>query len=94
MLRAHFEVIKHTNNYILIEDLANTSGTMTVTNDAEEVISRLIDSGYVNYSTRVFYIDTEGRVDELEHNGKEFIGFKNGYDNLQIFYVEMGDIEI
>lgn len=50
-------------------------GTMTITNAAEVVIAELAAAGLLA-GRQVFYRDTEGRWDELLHDGGAFLGFK------------------
>lgn len=52
--------------------LDNNLGGRSVTNDAENVVEYLY-SVYGN--RRIFYIDSEGILDELRHNNGNFVGF-------------------
>jgi len=47
-------------------------GGRSVTNDAENVVEYLYNL-YGN--RRIFYIDSEGILDELRHNNGNFVGF-------------------
>ena len=48
------------------------TGGMTITNAADEVVEAILSiCGFV----RIFYYDTDGRFDELVHNGKVFTQF-------------------
>ena len=46
---------------------------MSVTNDAENVVAFILQTVG---NRRIIYKDTQGRWDELAHNGREFTGFK------------------
>ena len=62
---------------------------MTVTNDAEAVVKFLKDNVILVGNAILYYIDTDGRVDILEHDGKgNFTGFKSGYASLDDFNKE------
>lgn len=75
-MKASYSIEWSNNKAILIKDLALIKGTMSITNDAEEVIENLIMTGRIR--DRVFYRDTNGDVDELVHDGKEFKAFMPG----------------
>jgi len=70
-----FRILEEGSKAMVIADL--DSGA-TVTNNAQSVIE------YLNpYNERVFYIDTAGRLDELEYTLRKdgslmFTGFRNG----------------
>ncbi len=86
-MRAKFTVVEITNKYILLEDQSSVyTPSMTITNDAEAVVDDLYEKRLISPSTRIFYIDTDGRVDELLHKYRAFDGFQFGYDTLQDFY--------
>jgi hypothetical protein len=81
-LRSNFLVKPFLEDKILIlDDLCNDVGSMSVTNDAENVIMHLVeDMGYPLDSTWcVAYRDTEGDWDRLgvQDNGT-FSGFLHG----------------
>jgi len=62
--------------YILLKD---TDTGKTITNSAEAVIKDLCT--YLDIKGRhIYYIDTDGAIDELLHNGVKFVGFKGGND--------------
>lgn len=70
--RAEFEVVKLTAEAIWLRDLDKGR---TITNDADEVTAAMLK---LYGPRRVYYRDTMGRWDELEHNGRAFVGFKAG----------------
>ena len=76
MTRAKYRVELQTDDQILIKDVGEDS--MTVTNDAEAVVRDLHRNGILG-EHRLLYIDSEGSVDELKHDGKgTFQGFMPG----------------
>lgn len=86
-LKSAFTIIYKTENYVLIEDNYNdleehNLPCKTVTNDAHSVVSYLHYVKILSGKTRLYYIDTDGHVDELVHdvNGN-FIRFERGFKN-------------
>ena len=77
-----FSIEQQTESYILIRDLAEQYQCISVTNGAEEVIAALNQK---LKGRKLFYIDTEGCVDELCYIDKEFTGFKFGFKNEKEF---------
>jgi len=85
----HYEIAHQDHVYIMLKDLSNESGSVTVTNAAEKVIEQLQTlHGMDIRFKRVFYIDTKGSVDELLHafssldSLSQFIGFKSGHEGI------------
>lgn len=95
MIMSKFDILGYGKNYVLIQDKCDDDNyyAMSVTNDAENVVRYLMNIFELK-GKRIFYIDTDGRVDELEHDGEKFTGFKFGYDNLNIFLEHNGGIDI
>lgn len=64
---------------VVIRDLANTAGTMSVTNDAEAVVRDLVAGGQLAPNgQRLFYFDCDEALDELVVANGEFVGFQPG----------------
>lgn len=61
---------------VVVEDLHDDANqAMSVTNDAERVVSYLHGTGILE-NRRLVYRDTDGRWDELKHDGHgKFVGF-------------------
>ncbi len=73
---AVYRVEIQTDEQILIKDVGKNC--MTVTNDAEAVVRDLHRNGMLG-RRRLLYIDTEGNIDELKHDGNGvFQGFTPG----------------
>ena len=67
------QVVERTGEFIaIVDDYSDSSPCKTVTNDAEYVIGQIKPAKGV----RVIYRDTDGRWDELKHDGAGlFTGF-------------------
>lgn len=69
--------------YISVRDIGHNSGR-SVTNYAEYVVGQLYLEFGITDETRIFYVDSEGQVDELLHTGKIFRGFKAGHEGIEL----------
>lgn len=67
MLRSQFSIIKiRPGRFVLIKDNCNDCGSMSVTNDAENVVRHLLDlDNCLKPEMRLFYFDSDGRLDEI-----------------------------
>ena len=83
-LKSKFDVQLFNTNFILITDNSVLTNTISITNDAENVVEYLYKY-YDIGNKRIFYEDTWGRVDELLHDNEIFIDFKSGYNNIEEF---------
>jgi hypothetical protein len=91
-MRANYQIVNifDEKKIIYIRDLCETFCCMSVTNDAENVIAKIFSDYPQLIEYRVFYVDTEGRVDELQHERERFTGFKFGYASEQDFLLDNG----
>jgi len=80
---ADYAVIKETEEFIFIEDTGGNHGSRTVTNDAPFVLKKLCDE-YDLKNRRVFYKDTEGRIDEIVHKDGCFCAFAAGHKGVEL----------
>ena len=69
-MKSSFSITEIKDDRVVILD--NNLGGRSVTNDAENVVEYLYN---VYGNRRIFYIDSEGILDELRHNKGEFVGF-------------------
>jgi hypothetical protein len=69
-MKSSFSITEIKDDRVVILD--NNLGGRSVTNDAENVVEYLYNL-YGN--RRIFYIDSEGILDELRHNNGNFVGF-------------------
>lgn len=49
---------------------------LTITNDAENVVGRLVSKGLLKPNQKLFYIDSNGDQDEILIEDGKFAGFK------------------
>jgi len=79
MQLANYTIIRQTPDYILIRDEGPWDFHASVTNAAESVVAGLIDT---LHGRRLYYIDTEGRIDELKIENGKFVGFAPGPEGM------------
>ena len=83
----NYDVIQHVpGKPIVIKDLGPWDKFPTVTNAAEEVIEDLGRRGMLMNGSKVFYIDSEGRMDELLIRDGKFAGFSPGIQQVKRYY--------
>ncbi len=63
---------------LVIRDVGPWDRFPTVTDDAEDVVERLTRHGLLPAGRRLFYENSEGRVDEILHDRGRFLGFAPG----------------
>ena len=69
-MKSSFSITEIKDDRVVILD--NNLGGRSVTNDAENVVEYL----YNLFGNRsIFYIDSDGVLDELRHNNGNFVGF-------------------
>ena len=69
-MKSSFSITEIKDDRVIILD--NNMGGESVTNDAENVVEYLYN---IYGNRRIFYIDSEGILDELRHTKGEFVGF-------------------
>jgi hypothetical protein len=79
MRAANFRVVRSTMEYMLIEDMGPWDQHPTVTNDAENVIRRLLPG---LHGRSIYYLDSEGSLGELVVCAGRFAGFAPADDSL------------
>jgi hypothetical protein len=78
---ARFVVIEDSfdgSDPLVIKDIGRGSRQMSVTNDAEGVVERLLRDGRLQPGQRLFYYDSEGGLDEMLVKDGKFAGFAPG----------------
>ena len=86
-IRSDFTLVMNTPEWVLIRDNAVEKDTMSVTNDAENVVAFLKEKAILIGDSTLYYIDTDGRVDILKHDGNgNFTGFQPGFENEDEFF--------
>ena len=81
---AVYSIENETDTFVYIRDCGNHSKCKTVTNDIEWVVTDLDDSIENLENKRIFYMDSEGQIDEVIHNGKTFVSFKAGHAGVEL----------
>jgi hypothetical protein len=77
--RANYEVVE-CSEILVVRDLGPWDRHPTVTNDAENVVAELVASGKLN-GQRLFYYDSEGRLDEILVKDGKFAWFAPSLGN-------------
>lgn len=75
---------------LVIEDIGPWNEYLTITNDAENVVKRLIDAGCLPEGKKLFYYNSEGSLDEIVVQNGKFVGIKftdkkGKYENIRRF---------
>lgn len=71
------------DDWVLLEDVSAQFGGKTITNDAEQTVKTMHELRRLK-QRRLFYVDTDGRIDELLHDGNgKFLGFGHGHDGVK-----------
>ncbi|MCL2139786.1 MAG: DUF6011 domain-containing protein [Treponema sp.] len=78
---AEFDFVDETVSFIYIKDTGHNC-TKTVTNDVEWVLQKLSENCKYFDKKRIFYMDSDGKIDEILHAGKTFTGFKAGHTGV------------
>ena len=63
---ANFRVVFQTKAFVLIEDLGPYDKFLTITNAAEKVVRYLVSNGKLQAGQRLFYLDSEKNMEEIE----------------------------
>ena len=78
MSRSNYSIEEKGEAFLVIRDLGPWNKFKTVTNDAENVVAELHARGVLG-NRRLFYYDSDGRRDELVHDGNGiFLNFAPG----------------
>jgi hypothetical protein len=75
---ANFRVEYEEETKLVIRDVGPWDQFPTVTNDAEDVVDRLVVEGQLPPGRRLFYIDSEGQMDQILVKEGKFAGFAPG----------------
>lgn len=73
MSKANYSIESEMAGYITLRDEGPWDRFMTITNAAEEVVAEIAPR---LGSRRLYYIDSEGRLDEIVVKDGRFAGFK------------------
>lgn len=72
---AQYIILEDGPNKIILKDIGPWDRYLTVTNDAEYVVSYLHSTGRLSIGKRLLYYDSEGDLTELVYDGNKFITF-------------------
>jgi hypothetical protein len=73
---ANYTIVENTpGKPLVIRDVGDHSISLTITNDADNVVQRLHIAGHLPDNRRLLYWDTMGSLDELVHDNGRFKGF-------------------
>lgn len=62
---------------LVIQDIGPWDKHLSVTNDVETVIIDLHKRGLIGNGRPLYYIDSEGQMDEIQYDeNKDFVGFR------------------
>lgn len=60
---------------LVIQDVGPWTERPTITNDVEAVVEDLVAEKRLPEGRRLFYVDSDGRKDEIVHAGGKFVRF-------------------
>jgi hypothetical protein len=80
---ALFRIIDENHGYIYIMDTGHYSSCRTVTSDVKWVLDELETRCDIS-NKRIFYMDSDGQIDEILHKGKIFIDFRAGHRGVAL----------
>jgi hypothetical protein len=86
--RAQWGIALAESRAVILTDVGPHDMYPTITNDAEAVVE---DFASTLDGRRLFYVDTEGRVDELLVAGGKFAGFAPGWPTLEAALAALRD---
>lgn len=77
MIRCSYSVVFSDNarNMLVLRDL---NDGMSITNDVDNLVLHLRNTGQIHSETVLYYYDSEGRLDQILHDGRKFCGFTPG----------------
>lgn len=76
-----YEIVRVTDEVVVIADMCNEYNSKSVTNAAEKVVAELLKEYGPN--RRFFYFDSDGSCDELVHDGTRFQTFAFGKNAIK-----------
>jgi hypothetical protein len=77
-MRANYSITEQRPESLTIRDLGPWDRFATITNTADEVVAELVAEGTLREGQRLYYYDSEGRLDELLVREGRFAGFAAG----------------
>jgi hypothetical protein len=74
VIPANYKYVSITKKQVIIQDVGPWTEHATITNDAENVVREVHECIGLG-DCRLFYIDSEGNMDEIKVCEGEFLGF-------------------
>ena len=81
--RSRFKIVSHENDRLIIRDLGPWDRFKTITNNAECVVGYLYEREIISPSQKLFYFDSDNRLDEILIEDGEFAGFRIAREESQ-----------
>ena len=77
IIRCAYEIVwsQCTDFQLIIRDI---NGTVSITNDVENLVPGLLKMGVLKYGMNLFYYDSTGQLDQILFDSTGFLGFKAG----------------
>jgi len=66
--KANYRIVLQVKDFVLIQDIGPWDHYLTITNAAERVVTDLIAGGKIQHGQRLFYLDSDKEMDEIEFN--------------------------
>jgi hypothetical protein len=63
---------------LCIRDIGHDMGHKSVTNDVENVVTTLLNTGELKLGMKLLYYDSQGDLDQIEFDDSGFLGFVPG----------------
>lgn len=69
-------------DFLVIRDIGPWHEAMTVTNNVEAVVADLFAQKWLRADQLLYYFDSEGVFDQIEHDGQRFVRFLVGDESV------------
>lgn len=83
----NFRILHYHFGYVLLEDMSHLGGC-SLTNAIEPVLRHLFNKDIIGCLSSVYYVDSDGVVDEARHSCGEFTEFRKMGMSLKRFAVK------
>jgi hypothetical protein len=80
---ANFRILEITDEFVFIEDVGPWYRHKTITNDAENVVETLYLKGKLKNNKKLYYVDSDNDIGELQHKCGTFLGFSQIKENIR-----------
>lgn len=91
MRRARYDIVNTSASAVVIRDVGPWDVHASVTEDADAVVEEL---AAILEGRRLYFIDLEGRVDEILVSGGRFLGFAPGWPTLEAALASLAEREV